>query len=731
MPWRPAATPETIRSIRSRISWRWRPKSTPRGSAASAASFPSKRTSLRALTADTSDKDDFEMLAEEQLPFDPDTCPFPRHKHKGWKPKNQREQTWVCDICKFVLKIPPGPRARKRLVSNKDNHLALHTKEERQRVPRLNQAQGFLKPSASLPAAIQDWKCWLCGLALPHFSIKHAKEESIKLHFKECHPETDPEAAYHRRQREDPELRARMSKRGKHVGNLKREQAVAKLNELQGKGAHQLRYVDFLLDPFHDRRGASSSLLLTCFHCRGLGTPSDFREPCRGSEGRGRWKGKLLKLVGLKRGNLDIAVDAFGLQSPELPELFNAAPVSWRFFRKRPPSLADRIPSNYEKELREAKFARLLAQNIEPNPGPRSRRRSQGSLRQTLSLLSLNAGGTVGSWRLHNDLKLEKSRPDIILIQEGPEDDEKAKAWSSSMQQLGYRVRFSRDAFVLVKTCLRSRPLLDLNSNGGRAVFMQVNGSVVGSIYAAHHRDRDVFLRDLLDVVEGFASAKDWVIAGDFNLTPHECWLSDVLCAEGAHCVFPFGATTSRWDGNRLIDYGLTSVCGAHASFLSVRYSDHKALMLEVPWSSYDRVAVEVLKKAPKLFPASSDDVGRWSQAVSDAWTALSWSLDQAKHECETVLSAGLEARQQQVDELWTLWQGRFEQVLLSARDSIGSKGCLFQGPKRLALFSQVYADDESNQARVLRRLAARLHEFERRTVAGETSQFSGSRCSC
>ena len=159
--------------------------------------------------------------------------------------------------------------------------------------------------------------------------------------------------------------------------------------------------------------------------------------------------------------------------------------------------------------------------------------------------------------------------------------------------------------------------------------------------------------------------------------------------------------------------------------------------MLEVPWSSYDRVAVEVLKKAPKLFPASSDDVGRWSQAVSDAWTALSWSLDQAKHECETVLSAGLEARQQQVDELWTLWQGRFEQVLLSARDSIGSKGCLFQGPKRLALskggrpkfvkrtphFSQVYADDESNQARVLRRLAARLHEFERRTVAGETSQ--------
>ena len=240
-----------------------------------------------------------------------------------------------------------------------------------------------------------------------------------------------------------------------------------------------------------------------------------------------------------------------------------------------------------------------------------------------------------------------------------------------------------------------------------------------------------------MDVVEGYSSDKDWVIAGDFNLTPQECWLSDVLCAEGAHCVFPSGATTSRWDGNRLIDYGLTSVFGAQASFLSVRYSDHKALMLQIPWSSHDRVAVEVLKKAPKLFPVSSDDAGRWSQAVSDAWAALSWSLDQAKHEWDTVLLAGRDIRQQMVDELWTSWQGKLEQVLLSARDSLLSTGCQFQGAKRLALSkggrpkivrrtphcSQVYADDESNQARVLRRLAARLYEYERRTAVGEASQ--------
>ena len=228
-------------------------------------------------------------------------------------------------------------------------------------------------------------------------------------------------------------------------------------------------------------------------------------------------------------------------------------------------------------------FVKLSLPDIEPNPGPRSRRCSQGISGQAWSLLSFNAGGTVGSWKLHHDLKLEQCCLDIILIQEGPEDVEKAKAWSVSMQKLGYRFRFVRDAFVLVKTCLKSRPLLDLNTNGGRAAFMQVNGSVVGSIYAAHLRDRDVCLRDLLDVVEGFSSDKDWVVPGDFNLTPQECWLSEALCAEGAHCVFPSGASTSRCDANRLIDYRLTSLCGAQASFLSVRYSDHKALLLRVP----------------------------------------------------------------------------------------------------------------------------------------------------
>ena len=79
---------------------------------------------------------------------------------------------------------------------------------------------------------------------------------------------------------------------------------------------------------------------------------------------------------------------------------------------------------------------------------------------------------------------------------------------------------------------------------------------------------------------------------------------------------------------------------------------------------------VQVLKKAPKLFPASPDDVGRWSKAVCDAWTALSWSLNQAQPECDAVL-ASRDDQQQRVDDLWSLWQGRLENVLLRASSAI------------------------------------------------------------
>ena len=80
-----------------------------------------------------------------------DICPYARRAHKGWKPGLQAEQSWVCPVCQYVVRLPAGLRAGAKLSSRKENHLFTHTKKERDTVPRLNQAQGRLDASSSLP----------------------------------------------------------------------------------------------------------------------------------------------------------------------------------------------------------------------------------------------------------------------------------------------------------------------------------------------------------------------------------------------------------------------------------------------------------------------------------------------------------------------------------------------------------------------------------------------------
>ena len=192
----------------------------------------------------------------------------------------------------------------------------------------------------------------------------------------------------------------------------------------------------------------------------------------------------------------------------------------------------------------------------------------------------MNVGGNAGAWRLLNDYKHQDVLPDLLL-QEGPEDRAKALAFAGTAQRLGYTVRFGRDVWVLVRNNLQSRPVHFINLPGGRACFVEVQETVVGSVYVTHHFDRDPFLREILEFVESLR--QPWLLAGDFNLQVPENWLCEVLCVEGNHWFAPDGATSSRWDGNRLIDYCVSSVPGISCEFSAVRYSDHKALLLSVP----------------------------------------------------------------------------------------------------------------------------------------------------
>ena len=207
---------------------------------------------------------------------------------------------------------------------------------------------------------------------LPPFVHKFTHENSVKAHFSKCHPGVSPKEAYVMKQRGDEDLRARMSQRGHAVGAHKRREREAALDKIQAKGGHCLRYITFRKNPKKNKRGATASMMLICKHCRGMGTPSTFQKQCIGEKRWNKWKPLLESVVAEMRGNLQAYEDFVPLQEPERSSLVALAPVRFRFCRKRPPTLSDRDPrtlmTNRAKELAEAKFLRLVAENIEPQP---------------------------------------------------------------------------------------------------------------------------------------------------------------------------------------------------------------------------------------------------------------------------------------------------------------------------------------------------------------------------
>ena len=176
---------------------------------------------------------------------------------------------------------------------------------------------------------------------------------------------------------------------------------------------------------------------------------------------------------------------------------------------------------------------------------------------------------------------------------------------------------------------------------GGRACFCQVNGCLVGSVYAAHHDDRDIFLREVLDFVAANARGQQWLVAWDFNLVPAENWLLEVLVSEGACCARVPGATSSRWDGERLIDYGISSAQGVRASFDGTRYSDHKALKLEVPWNDTARVRLLEWQRGPKLIPTDFEGFPRWRALVAQVWEEGSANREACRQACRQLVQGG------------------------------------------------------------------------------------------
>ena len=311
--WRPAGSPQSTSST-------WRPKATAVGSHDSLSAL---FASARSLLASPPPKEKNSVFLDGGDGFAPDACPYPRHKCSAdWKkPKVFREQSWTCPICQFHLRVPAGPKARKRLISNKDNHLFKHTKAERASVPRLNQGAPVAVASSVIPPENREWTCFLCGKGCSWFVNRHARDLAINKHFQEYHPDCTPTEAYRSKQRTDPAVRARMSDRGKHVGLIKRKKAEDRLADIKDMNGHDLTFLVLKRDPKNHHRGQVEHSSHLCKSCWKLGMPADFRKACHGFEQRaGSWS-KLCLLVRESQHNLNLFRQLLDLSHEELASL--------------------------------------------------------------------------------------------------------------------------------------------------------------------------------------------------------------------------------------------------------------------------------------------------------------------------------------------------------------------------------------------------------------------------
>ena len=104
----------------------------------------------------------------QDVQYLPDIAPYPRYGPcKPTVPESQTllgqaEQSWTCKLCKVLIKVPAGPKAREKLRVKIDSHKQSRHPGARSQFDRLGATTQIVTPSESLPATQAAWTCHLC-----------------------------------------------------------------------------------------------------------------------------------------------------------------------------------------------------------------------------------------------------------------------------------------------------------------------------------------------------------------------------------------------------------------------------------------------------------------------------------------------------------------------------------------------------------------------------------------
>ena len=424
--------------------------------------------------------------------------------------------------------------------------------------------------------------------------------------------------------------------------------------------------------------------------------------------------------------------DRHKLRSPSAKGWFKALPVEAGRQEAKPKPKA----KNWKRDL--------VAEGIEPHPGPRAHRARLAALQ----CMTLNVNGVQNLWAVAPEL--QKLGVHVVCIQETNMNESQIGVLAQTLWKQGWVCHSvpagpSRGVMTLVRKTLKSRVATVFNEKGGQFLAVQVGPTLVGNLYAAHHQDRNDTLSSVFEFLQS-CEPNPWVVLGDFNDPPEESPLTLGLRAcENQVCLPPPDSGGTRWeDTNRVIDYVVSNCLFTqeHLSLLPDRWSDHKAFQTSIvlPEGAVRAHASFEFVPANQYLPKHAANVATWTEQLHDAWKE---QTEDWAHLCDSVQSkkrdlpadADVHQRRALADQVW-IQLNQFLENFLQHQARIAhankfpmkfhgkphrQKGALPALRKMSQVVHQPYMPNAPGQLRLWTRLCGRLLEAERQVLHGQT----------
>ena len=278
----------------------------------------------------------------------------------------------------------------------------------------------------------------------------------------------------------------------------------------------------------------------------------------------------------------------------------------------------------------------LCAEGVEPHPGPRVRRKRSSAL----DIAQININGRSNLWNLSQHF--HTFGVDAICVQETHMDPQEQaqfaqSVWKKGWVTFGITTTSKRGVLTLVRKHWKSKILYQLDQPGGQCLAVQVGHLCLVNLYAAHDHDRETCTAQVFEFLQSL-NPSPWVLTGDFNDEPHESPLA--LGLQGCDFFFclPPPGVSSRWEGKRVIDYGISN-CPfkhEHLDMMPEKWSDHRLCRMSIISPGMNDVN-EQFEVVPtnRYQPQCSETFGDWTEQLLRGWAETKEKWETLCLQCE------------------------------------------------------------------------------------------------